>query len=104
MTEIIDAIRAAIEPEATAEARAAGAAGCRAILSSLEPQLPTVQPIVAPEPVAQLATMLRGMNVDQLFDVAIAKLRALEAARPATAQVPRPRPFSIPMVPLPTSK
>ena len=105
MIDFVEAIRAAIETEATPEARAAGAAACRSILAALEPPAPTAQPILSPEAVAQLATVLRGMNVDQLFDVAIAKLRTLDAARPASAQVTSaPRAFTYLKVPLPSAK
>ncbi len=101
MTELVDAIRAAIEAEASPEARAAGAAACRSLIATLEPPAP---PLVSPEAMAQLATMLRGMNLDQVFDLAIAKLRTLEAARPSAALAAHARPFTIQMVPLPGTK
>ena len=106
MAELVDAIRAALEPEASAEARAAGAAACRSLLAALAPEQPQQQqqPLVSPEAVTQLATLLRGMDLDQLFDVAIAKLRALESARPGSTPVAAPRAFTYLKVPVPQPK
>ena len=100
MNELVDTIRAAIDAAASAEVRAAGAAACRTLLATLEPP----QTLVSPDALAQLASVLRGMNVDQLLDVAIAKLRTLEAGRAPVAPAAPARPFTIQMVPLPASR
>lgn len=114
---IIQIVRDALAENATSEARDAGAAACRAILHHLEPHngAPT-EPTVDREherrdvahatdttrptmpEVAALAAAIRTVPVDQLLDLAIAKLRALvpdEAAKPAS------RGLAIPLVPVP---
>jgi len=84
MIDLIEVIRSATALDATAEARAAGAQACRTILASLEPQpepAPVVEqapPVVGDPGIAQLAELagaLRGVPIDQLLDLAIAKLR-----------------------------
>ena len=62
---IIATVRTAFAPDATAEARTAGAHACRALLATLEPP---VQPN-APTPlnaaaIAQAVTTLRGVPAD----------------------------------------
>lgn len=100
MNDIVDAIRAAVAPEASADARAAGAAACRALAARLDPAGSPQRPIIAPELVQQLVGVLRTMDIDQVLDVAIAKLRTLGPKEGATA-LPAARPFAIPMVPIP---
>lgn len=90
MIDLIEVIRSATALDATAEARAAGAQACRAILASLEPQpsteamptpsIPTAAPVdPAVDPaiaqLAHLASGLRGVPMEQLLDLAIARLR-----------------------------
>lgn len=83
MDAVIETIRAAITPDASAEARAAGAAACRTILAALgtEPGQPLVSDAQAPAPptpqVAALASAIKNVPPDQLADLLIAKLRTL---------------------------
>ena len=100
MNDVVDAIRAAVAPGASAEARAAGAAACRALAAKLDPAGTPQPPIIAPELVQQLIGVLRTMDIDQVLDLAIAKLRTGGAAEAAPA-LPAARPFVIPMVPVP---
>jgi hypothetical protein len=102
MDEAINAIRAALVPDATAEARTTGVAACRAILGVLEPEPVAPPPLVTPELAQQVVAAVRTMNPDQLLEVAIAKLRTLDAAKPSTAKSApiSLKPLSIPMVPV----
>jgi hypothetical protein len=99
--QLITALRAALAPDATPELRAAGAAGCRAILAALgEPA--ALQPIapIAPNMQALASTLaaLRGVPAEQLLDLAITKLRA---AVPAGVDVPAVTPLKFHLVPMP---
>jgi len=100
MDNLLEAIRAATAPEASEEARAAGVAACRTILVALEaqPGEPIAAAIVPPNPtqVASAVAALRGVPVDQLLDLAIAKLRS---ALPAGADVPRAQPIQFRLIP-----
>jgi hypothetical protein len=100
MENIIETIRAAIASDASPEARAAGAAACRAILTALEstPGQPIGAAIVAPpaSPVAAIVATLRGVPTDQLLDLAIMKLRA---ALPAGVEVPQAAPLKLQFIP-----
>ena len=93
MDQLIETIRAAIAPDASAEARAAGAQACRTILAALDAAsgqpLAAASPIPA-SPIASIVGALRGVPPDQLLDLAIAKLRA---ALPAGTEVPKVAPF-----------
>jgi len=76
MDELIDSIRVAVAPSATADQRAAGVAACRALLTALgaevgKPFTPTSVGVTPP------ARALRGLSVDQALDLAIAKLRSM---------------------------
>jgi hypothetical protein len=99
---ILTTIRATTAPDATPDARAAGAAACRALLATLEPA-PRAQPD-APSmqlnasAVASAISALRGIAPEQLLDLAIAKLRA---ALPPDAQVPRVRPLDFHIIRVP---
>jgi hypothetical protein len=98
MIDLIEVIRSATALDATNEARAAGAQACHAILASLAPEsTPAVTPTVEvsshaqppeaatsgavpidPAAIAQLAELagaLRGVPIDELLDLAIARLR-----------------------------
>lgn len=80
MDALIDAIRNAITPEATPEARAVGVEACRTILSALSATQgqPMTAAVASPtSPVAAIVAGLRGMPPDQLLDLAIAKLRSM---------------------------
>lgn len=104
MNDLIHTISAAIAEGASDEARAAGATACRTMLIALEAK--EGEPLAAPVPmaaisnpgdVAAIVAGLRGVPVDQLLDLAIAKLRTLVPAEPA-APVKK---LAIPLVPVP---
>src|SRR5947208_3554541 len=101
MDQMIEMIRTAIATNATTDARAAGATACRTILTALEAAAgePLATPPVPPTPTAQavaIASALRGMPMDQLADLLIAKLRTLVPPdAPGTAAVRR---INIPLV------
>jgi hypothetical protein len=101
MTELLDAIRAAVAPDAMPDVRAAGASACRTILAALEGS--AGQPLAAtatlnPSAVASAVAMLRNVAPEQLLDLAIAKLRA---ALPAGTPVPAVSPIKFNLVPVP---
>lgn len=103
MDQLLETIRAATVPDASDDAKAAGANACRMLLAALE----TTQgePMPSPVPVVQSTTPdigaivagLKGVPVDQLLDLAIAKLRTMVPAD----QAPAVRRLTIPLVPLP---
>ncbi len=102
MDHLLEAIRAATAPEASTETKEAGATACRTILIALEAK--EGEPLALPVPVspqvpevAALVAGLRGVPVDQLLDLAIARLRTMVPADQAS-QVHR---FTIPLVPVP---
>jgi hypothetical protein len=96
MEQVLEAIRAATAPDASAEVRAAGAQACRALADVLEPQ-PAAAPPELQLPIAQLATAIRTVPLDQLLDLAIAKLRS---ALPAEAAAPTVPPLNFRLVPV----
>lgn len=105
---MMDAIKAAVADNSTAETRAAGAAACRTLLAVLDAKAgePIAQPApTAPapsSPVAAIATTLRGVPLDQLADLLIAKLRTL-VPPDAQASVRRMHiPFVAPQLKAPT--
>jgi hypothetical protein len=101
--DLIDAIRAAIEPDAPATARAAGIDACRTILSALgaaSGESLAAAP-TSPSPIAAVVARLRGVPPDQLLDLAIAKLRA---ALPAGADAPAVTPLRFHIVPVAGSR
>lgn len=79
MTEMIEAIRAAVADGATPEQRAVGAQACRTILAALgaEPGKPIDLP-GAPQP-----HPLAGITADQALALLIARLTAIAEAREA---------------------
>ena len=97
MDALIEAIRAASVAGASDEARAAGAQACRTILTALEAK--PGQPLAAPAAadVAALVASVSGIPVDQLLDLAIARLRAMV---PADSAPPVAR-LTIPLAPIP---
>lgn len=102
MEALIENIRLATASEATDEVRAAGAAACRTILIALEAKpgealAPPSAPVVSDSPIAAVVAGLRGVPVDQLLDLAIAKLRTLVPVD-ATPIAPR---MSIPLIQVP---
>lgn len=110
METLIEAIRTALLPEATDEANHQGALACRTILTALETK--EGEPLAAPEQasaadaaptqpsleVAAIVGALRQLPVEQLLDVAIARLRA---ALPAGATVPQVEPLKFHIIELP---
>jgi hypothetical protein len=101
---IIESIRVAVAADATAEARAAGVVACRTILAALEPK--PSEPLATPtitnaSPVATAIAALRGMPTEQLFELAIAKLRTMV---PDGATVARAVPIQFKFVPCPGVK
>jgi hypothetical protein len=97
---ILTAIRNAVAPDATSEARATGATACRAILAALESTAgqPMATATINPTAVASAVAMMRNVAPDQLLDLAIAKLRA---ALPAGTSVPSVSPLKFHIVPVP---
>ena len=87
---LIESIRSAIAEGASAEARAAGADACRALLTVLgaqpgEPIVPATPIPQAPNPpIAAIVAAIRGVPREQLMDLLIAKLRTLVPADHAT--------------------
>jgi len=73
MNDQLEAIRAAITHEATAEQRAHGAAACRAILAALEAEVG--KPIAMPG--APAPSPLAGIDPGQAIDLLIAKLSSM---------------------------
>lgn len=110
METLLEAIRSAVAPNATAAEKAAGATACRTILAALEakpgepltPEQPT-QPPSQPAPpvqtqIASAVSMLRGVPADQLLDLLIARLRA---ALPTGHVAPPVQRLNVPLVPVP---
>ncbi|HWO25873.1 MAG TPA: hypothetical protein VNO30_44365 [Kofleriaceae bacterium] len=87
MTEMIEAIRAAVADGATPEQKANGAQACRTILAALgaEPGKPIVLPgVPQPHPLA-------GITADQALALLIARLTTIaEAKETATANTGAP--------------
>jgi hypothetical protein len=101
MDNIIQSIQAALAADATPEARSAGVAACRAVLGALEarPGVPMESAQPSSSPVAAIVASLRGVPVEQLLDLAIARLRS---ALPAGSEVaPATKGLSIPILPIP---
>ena len=78
MNELIETIRAAVADGATDDARLAGAAACRTILTALEAN--AGEPMSLPQLGPALAA-LRNVPPDQILDLAIERLRAAVATR-----------------------
>ncbi|MGE0397226.1 MAG: hypothetical protein AB7T06_10940 [Kofleriaceae bacterium] len=84
MQQLIDVIGAAIATDATNEQKAAGAQACRTILTALgtEPGQPLVLP-GTPRP-----HVLTGVSIDQVLELAIAKLSVIATDREKGAAEP----------------
>jgi len=96
----LETLRLALAPEATDEARASGAATCRAILATLDPSAqtpPPQRPAIDASQIAALVGALRGVPPDQLLDLAISKLRS---ALPVDASSTAPKGISFHIVPV----
>lgn len=100
MENLIESIRSALAPDASAETKLVATTACRAILAALEstPGQPMASAVVA-QPASPIATMvatLKGVPTDQLLDLAIMKLRA---ALPAGVEVPQTSPLRLQFIP-----
>ena len=119
MENLIETIRAATTTEATDAERAAAAQACRTLLAALEAKagepLAAPQPAVEPQSLAMqapvsappqaaamhmIASALRGMQPDQLLDLAIARLRAAVPAGADVASVPGVKFHLLPLPPI----
>lgn len=115
MDTLIEDIRAATATDATDDARATGAIACRTLLAALEAKVgePLASPTTAlssvqdrvptPPPAAAvqaIAAALRGMQPDQLLDLAIARLRAAVPAGSELAPVQGVKFHILPMPPI----
>lgn len=110
MENLLESIRAALAVDAAEDARVAGAAACRTILTALEaksgepmasvtesPKPLTTAPVSATA-IANVVSALGHMQPDQLLDLAITRLRA---ALPAGGDGPAPVPLKFQIVQLP---
>ena len=85
---LMQSVRDSVAPDATEDARRAGAHACRTLLAALDTkpgQALVPAPVVpaASSGVQAIVSLLRSAPPDQLLDLAIAKLRTLV---PATEQ------------------
>ena len=99
MTELIEAIRAAVADGATSEQKELGAQACRTVLAALrsEPGKPIALP-GAPQP-----HPLAGITADQALALIITRLTTIAEAREATAAnaanaTAQPRPQAAPQI------
>jgi hypothetical protein len=108
MENLVDNIRNAIAADASEDARAAGIAACRSLLSELEP--PPTQALapaqtlpagIPPEAIPQIVSMVSKMDLNQLLDVAIDRLRTLNAARPGPALPDPPKALTFQIIQIP---
>jgi hypothetical protein len=102
MEELLEAIRVATASDATDETKAAGVVACRAVLAALDaqagaPLAPAPTPTIATPDIAALVAGLKGIPIEQLLDLAIAKLRPMVP----TGQAPTVQKLTIPMLPVP---
>jgi hypothetical protein len=82
MDSVLETIRSAVANDATAEQKAAGVQACRTILAALdaEPGKPLVPPIAVSAPTRP--------SLDQVLDLAIARLTMIANARDAATVAP----------------
>jgi hypothetical protein len=83
MEPLLEAIRAAVATDATAEQKTAGAQACRTIFTALEAE--TGKPIGLPS--APKAHPLAGLTFDQALELVIMRLTSVAEARDTKAQV-----------------
>ena len=93
---LLEAIRAAIADGATAEQKATGAQACQTILAALGAQ--PSKPIVLPG--VPQAHPLSRLSMDQVLDLAIARLTQIAAAREKEAAQPAPTAPRGPRIPI----
>lgn len=96
MQELIEAIRVAVTDGATAEQKATGAQACQTILAALGAQ--PGKPIVLPG--VPQAHPLSKLSMDQVLDLAIARLTQIAAAREKEAAQPAPTAPRGPRIPI----
>lgn len=107
METMIETIRVAVQSDASDDAKHQGALACRAILTVLEAKpgeplntpsaAPATPPPIGPPQIAAIVGAFRGMDPDQLLDLAITRLRA---ALPADAAVPTVAPLRFQILPI----
>lgn len=100
MDNTVETIRAALASDATEDARSAGVAACQAVLSTLSPSPATPSPAIA-DAMPQLLAMMGKIDLNQLLDVAIERLRTLNAAKPGSPMPEPPRGLAFSLVPIP---
>jgi len=81
MDAMIETIKRAVADDATSDAKKAGTQACRAILLALE-----AEPGTALVPAAGTVSPLAGVDITQVLDLAIAKLRSVVGEDVASAQ------------------
>ncbi|MBX3156810.1 MAG: hypothetical protein KF773_12460 [Deltaproteobacteria bacterium] len=103
--KLIESIRAALVVDAAPDARTAGIAACRTVLSMLGAE--TRDPGAAAPPkidvgptAAAIAALVRSTPPDQLLDLVIGRVRALIPAEQQQQATPHTR-FNIPLVKVP---
>lgn len=101
MESALETLRAALADGATADARAAGAIACRAMLAALEASpgqpLPVATPTPRAEPSPALPVSLSGLTLDQVLDLAIGKMRSMLPPEKLAAAQPTQPPLTIRM-------
>jgi hypothetical protein len=94
---LIASIRAAVAPGVSADARAAGAAACRAILTALEAQVgkplvtATPSPTQPTPPLAGMLSQLAAMPREQLIEFLLTRLRSAIPTGPPAPVMAGPR-------------
>jgi hypothetical protein len=91
MDTFVETIRTAVRGGATADQKQAGTVACRAILAALEGQVGHALSALPPVP--------PRLEVDQVLDLVIARLRTMVPTEPGAA----PARLSFPMVTAPRS-
>ena len=102
MESALDTLRAALAAGATADARAAGAVACRAMLAALEAAPGQPLPVAPPTPItdaspAAIPMSLAGLSLDQVLDLAIGKMRSMLPPEKLAAAQPSQPPLTIRM-------
>lgn len=105
MDELITTIRAAVAEGATAEHKQRGVAACRAILTALDaaPGQALAAPAAATTAPPNPFSVLRQLDVDQVLDLVIAKLRSISPTASPDLQ-PQRASFQVQLLPVPTRK
>jgi len=105
LDDLIAAIRTAVAPGASAEARTVGATACRAILTGLEAKAgqPLTAAPPATSPLAAMLTQLAAMPREQMLEFITSFLRSKlpPGAQPQVTAGPRFHLIQLPQVPAP---